>query len=227
MSANKLLSSLAFAVAATVGANALAAQPDWYVGGDVGWNNAENVDLTFTSGPHPVPFDDGWIGTLKAGARFGAVRAEVEYAHRSNDAEFFGPPGSIDNARGSIDSDALMLNGYFDFKPQGKITPYVGAGVGAIQVEADNIRKDITFCCSGIVDDDDTAFAIQLMAGAAFAVTSSLDVTVEYRYLLADASFDYAIGCDVDDTIGSCGVEGKASDDYKNQSLLLGLRYRF
>jgi opacity protein-like surface antigen len=223
----KLFSCLAFAVAASVGTSALAAQPAWYIGGDVGSNNAADMDLSFPSGPHPVPFDDGWIGTLKAGARFGAVRAEVEYAHRSNDAEFFGPPGDIDNARGSIDSDALMLNGYFDFAAQGKITPYVGAGVGGIRVEADDIRKDISFCCSGIVDDDDTVFAIQLMAGAAFAVTSSVDVTVEYRYLLADPSFDFATGCDVDDTIGTCGVDGRSSDDYKNQSLLLGLRYRF
>lgn len=214
-----------------MGTNALAAQPtSWYVGGDVGLNSAGDVEWTFPSGPHPVPLDDGWVGTLKAGARVGTRgRAELEYAHRSNDADFFGPPGDIDTASGSITSDALMLNAYFDFNPQARITPYVGAGVGGIRVEADNIRKDLggSSCCSGIVDDEDTVFAIQVMAGAAYAATANLDVTVEYRYLLSDPSFEYATGCAANQSISSCGVDGKSSDNYTNQSLLVGLRYRF
>lgn len=207
---------------------ALAARSTWYVGGDLGWNNTHDVDWTFTSGTHPVPFDDGWVGALKVGTYVAGIRAELEYAHRTNDAQYFGPPGSIDNARGSIKSDALMLNAYYDFRPSGRITPYVGAGVGAAQVKADNIRKDISGCCSGIVDDKDTVAALQVMAGAAYAVNSNLDVTVEYRYFLSqDPSFNYATACDSSESVSTCGVDGKVSDDYNNHSILVGLRYRF
>ena len=212
---------------------ALAARSTWYVGGDLGWNKTNDVEWGLQGAwidSHPVPFDDGWVGALKVGTYVAGIRAELEYAHRSNDAKEFGPLADVDNARGSIKSDALMLNAYYDFTPTGRITPYVGAGVGAARVEANNIRKALapTDCCSGIVDDKDTVAALQVMAGAAYAVNSNLDVTAEYRYFLSqDPSFNYATGCDPSESVSTCGVLGKVSDNYNNHSILVGLRYRF
>lgn len=230
MQIHKLISRAVIVAAASVSTSVMAAQPAWYVGGDLGWNNSNDVTWTLTSGDHSVPFDDGWMGSLKVGTDVLGVRAEVEYAHRSNDAQYFGTPGSIDPAKGSIKSDALMLNAYYDFTPTGKITPYVGAGIGFAQVQADSIRKNIgTSCCSGLVDDKDTVAAMQLMAGAAYAVSSNLDFTLEYRFFVTkDPSFDYATGCNWNDSISSCGgPDGKTSDSYNNHSIMVGLRYRF
>lgn len=207
---------------------ASAAQPGWYVGGDLGYNNTTDPAWAFTSGQHTTPFDGGWVGALKVGRDMGMWRAELEYSHRKNDAQYFGPPGDMDIARGDITSDTLMVNGYYDFMPTGQVTPYLGAGIGVSKVEANDVRKDITNCCSGIVDDSDTVMAAQLMAGAAYQVSSNLAMNVEYRFMVTkDPSFDYGTACDHDESIAACGVAGQTSGSYRNHSVMVGVRYSF
>ena len=228
MKSNKVLPLVALAGALFCGSSVAANASGWYVGGDLGYNNTSDPDWTFTSGTHTTPFDDGWVGALKVGRDLGAWRAELEYSHRSNDAGYFGPPGSMDPAKGSIRSNALMLNAYFDFAATGKVTPYLGVGVGGSKVEANDVRKDITGCCTGIVDDSDTVVSGQVMAGAAYEAAPNLDVTFEYRYFFSQKpSFDYAVACSATDSISSCGVVGQTSGDYRNHNVMVGLRYRF
>ena len=228
MKNRKLITLIAISSTLFTG-TAIAASPSgWYGGADLGYNKTEDVSWAFNTGSHPVPFDDGWAGTLKVGKDMGVWRAELEYDHRSNDAKLFGPPGSIDNAKGDISSDSLMFNAYYDFTPTGKITPYLGAGIGVSHVQANDIRKDINGCCTGIVDGSDDVAAMQVMAGAAYQATPNLDVTLEYRYFFTEKpSFDYATACSSTDSIGSCGVAGSTSGDYRNHSILVGLRYWF
>lgn len=235
MKPHKLLALAAVSSALLHSGIAAAADPTgWYLGGDIGFSKTLEADWVLNNGwapAHPTPFDNNWVGALKVGKDLGAWRAEVEYAHRSNDAKHFGPPPyDVDNAKGKITSNTLMFNGYYDFTATGRITPFVGAGIGANRVKADDIRKDLTptDCCTGIVDGSDTVVAAQVMAGFAYQAAPNLDLTFEYRYLFSGKpSFDYATACGGSDTIGSCGVEGSTSDRYRNHSILIGLRYRF
>lgn len=234
MKTTKRLAITALAPLLYAGA-ALSADPaGWYIGGDLGYSKTSTAEWMLSNGwapSHPTPFDSSWMGALKVGKDFGAWRGEVEYAHRSEDAKHFGPPPyDVDNAKGDITSNSLMLNVYYDLTTTNKATPYLGIGIGASNVEANNIRKDLapTDCCSGIVDGSDTVAAIQLVAGLAYEAAPNLDITLEYRYFLANKpDFNYATACSGSDSIGDCGIEGKTSDQYRNQSVLIGLRYRF
>jgi opacity protein-like surface antigen len=58
------------------------------------------------------------------------------------------------------------------------VTPYVGLGVGYGKVSLNLKELDGTV----VVDDDDTVYSYQLMAGAAVNVTENFSLTAEYRY---------------------------------------------
>jgi opacity protein-like surface antigen len=83
---------------------------------------------------------------------------------------------------------AVMLNGYYDFNTNSKITPFVGAGVG---YGSTNISSNATATISGatvpLVSNTSTAstsgFAYQFKAGVGYALTDRNDIYLQYRYL--------------------------------------------
>ncbi|MEM1390975.1 MAG: outer membrane beta-barrel protein [Pseudomonadota bacterium] len=78
---------------------------------------------------------------------------------------------------GEIESLSLFANVYYDFDTGTAFTPYVGGGIGFSDV-------DVTYEPSGvgIIDDGGTEFAYQFKAGAAYAVSETVDVFGEYAY---------------------------------------------
>jgi opacity protein-like surface antigen len=80
-----------------------------------------------------------------------------------------------------------MLNGYVDLGTWNRITPYVGAGIGAAYVRTSGTYSNNPpggqFDYSG--DHSEWNFAWALMAGAEYAVTDrwSLDAGYQYRDL--------------------------------------------
>ena len=164
-------------------------------GTSVGWNTV---------------FDEGDAFSIAWGREFGSnLRFEIELSAQDNDVETHSgvtvadtlnidtedagvlitgsanigaSVGAVVSAgRGSIDTNYLMINGYYDFPTGSAITPYLGAGIGYADA-------DITFNPSGIdiVDDSDSTFAYQLTAGAEFAVSDSFDLFGQLRYRATD-----------------------------------------
>lgn len=209
-------------VGALSAAPALASDAGWYMGAGVGVNWTNDTVHDLTTGDHDTNFEAGWAGFLKGGYDWGSWRAELEYAHRNNDANYFGPSGSIARANGSVNSDALMLNAYYDFAATGKVTPYIGAGLGAVRVEANDVRRSVNN--TAVLSGDDTVVGAQLMAGAAYALTPNVDATLEYKFLIAqEPDFNYATGCSYP---SACSNVGTASDGYRNHTIAAGLRWR-
>lgn len=186
------------------------AQPQGFylgLGGGANWtsdSDAEGPRINST-----IDFDTGWLGSLSGGYSFAnGIRTEFETAYRSNSVD------SVSNAigaQGDATSWALMGNLYYDFRNSSRFTPYVGVGLGTVNVDADGVVP----ATGARINDNDWAFAYQGIAGVSFAATDALSVFGDYRYLRAhDPEFT---------TTDNRNVEA----DYANHGVMIGLRYSF
>ena len=216
-----------------------------YLGAGAGVNFLNRTDITGTYtdpfGPSPVQrpllgagaeFDWGFAGVVSLGWGFGnGLRAEIEGNYRQNDTSAY----KYDNitypgANGTATSYGAMLNVLYDIDIGGLlggITPYVGAGVGAIWHEYKNVGSRAPFF--GAVTDIDvyngtsSAFAGQAIAGLSLPISTvpGLVATAEYRYMMtAGHNFD-------SNTVVGVNLKASADVDNLNHSLLIGLRYAF
>jgi outer membrane protein OmpA-like peptidoglycan-associated protein len=186
----------------------------WYGRADVGYSVDGESDFEESSGGTPIgEFDlsheSDWAEFLGLGYAFSnGFRAEGELGHRFNQLD----EGDLSDY-GLLDGDvhvwSAMANLFYDFNRGSGVEPYVGVGVGAARINTGLVGP------GGTVDDSDTVFAYQAMAGIAFRLTEQLDLDVGYRYFEADdASFTSDIPTDVD-------------QDYTHQAVTVGLRYQF
>jgi len=73
----------------------------------------------------------------------------------------------------------VMANILFRY-PQGKIHPFVGAGLGLSNATLEE----------GAWDDDDTAFASQFIAGVNFEIAPNLSAELAYKYFYSEYEFE-------------------------------------
>jgi outer membrane protein OmpA-like peptidoglycan-associated protein len=209
---------------ALMAAAALAAMPamasaqvvdGFYVGGGLGFNYLQEVDITpnaaLGGGKYSADPDGGFVGLLSLGYGFGnGLRLEVEGNYRLN------------TGAGDFSQYGVMANALFDFDFGIGIFPYVGAGAGYAFVDIDgstNVRNGVT----RTTNDDQGGFAFQGIVGAALPISAvpGLSVTAEYRFFAVTGLDDFSAR-------SSTGVTGKSGvDDLYNHSALLGLRYAF
>jgi opacity protein-like surface antigen len=132
-------------------------------------------------------------------------RSELEFAYRSGDADPF-----AGGATGDFASTSLMINGYYDFASTGRITPYVGAGLGYVT----EIDFDIAGGTAGGEYSGRGGVAWQVMAGAAYGLSDRLSLLGEVRYFDAGSR-----------TLS--GTAGNFTADYATMEAIVGLRFRF
>ncbi|MDH5457868.1 MAG: outer membrane beta-barrel protein, partial [Nitrospinota bacterium] len=137
---------------------------------------------------------NGVNGALAIGAKMGMLRAEIEAVYRYNPNDKFVDGLGPEGADGSLSTAHIFLNGYIEFDVLGVITPYAGLGLGYGTVSLNLKELDGTV----VVDDDDTVYSYQLMAGAAVNVTENFSLTAEYRYFdtINDAQLNLSGGLD-------------------------------
>ncbi len=192
--------------------------PHWYIGvqgsipfleeTDVTANNASLGDLDFDSG-YGIGASLGYKPRT-GNAIVDQMRFEGEYYFRSNDFdELNSQTGASAQLPGDINSQSFMVNTYYDFATGTTISPYIGGGLGVTEIEIDAPTLAL--------EDEDTVFAYQLMAGISWAPKSLLntELNLGYRYLDAsDPSFTTDAGATVD-------------HQYEHHSIEAGARFRF
>ena len=158
---------------------ALARDNSWYIGADAGVVLVEDQDITFTPGnggaaSNTVPgvdYHKGFDVDGNIGYDFGGFRLEAEAAYKRAlvdlDKSGFG---------GSASALSFMLNGLLDFGPDDGLQGFVGGGVG---VSRGKLANDL-------VNDSDTGFAWQAIAGVRYPLTSHVDVSLKYRFFNQD-----------------------------------------
>ena len=191
----KLAAAVALASTA-LATPALARDDSWYVGVGGGVMIVEDLDLDIGTFNNAGTLDHkkGYDFEGVVGYDFGGFRAEVEVGYREADikAGRFNTPGIPGSANGTGnlvtgsyamngDSNALsfMVNGMLDFGDDDGLQGFVGGGAGVARV-------DVAPVFAGpFLDDSDTGFAWQAIAGVRAPLTRNIDVGLKYRFFNA------------------------------------------
>lgn len=117
----------------------------------------------------------------------------------------------VADGRGQVDQLTAFGNVLFDIEFGRPFSVYVGAGAGIMNV-------DVTYepSLTTIVEDEQTVFGYQALAGVNFNVSDELDVTAGYRFRMSeDVEVDTAL------------FPGVVEVENRSSNFELGLRYRF
>ena len=186
----------------------------WYLGAKGGIVFPRDTSFQGPNSRTPLFKNDqkrGWTAGGQLGYDFGRFRMESDiYYSRSslrNTAIFaypdFGLPGSY-SASGRTDSWNFMLNALIDIIQTDRLTFSVGGGVGAARTKLNALRPSSSI---NSVTDSDWAFAYQGIAGMRYALSDSLDLTLDYRYAeTAKNNFLRGTGSPVDAKLKSHAV---------------------
>lgn len=173
--------------------DALAQTSPFYVGVFGGYVMPEdmNFDVTTAGVSFDVTTDSTGIIGFKFGyvlpaARFLALEMEFNHMFEHN----YGPT-TVPSARGDVREagDVYLSNFFFNALlryPDGKIHPYVGAGIGScyFNISGTETLGGVTW----FEEEDDYSFAWQFLAGVNFEIANNLSVDLGYRYYGTDAS---------------------------------------
>jgi opacity protein-like surface antigen len=198
----------------------------WYLGGALGLNWVADQDVVRTTtvgalAPAIIETNLDWDrgASLSAvlGYRLNAnLRVEGELARRSNDIDRVRlPTGFTASGGGDIAVTSVIFNALYEFSTGSPLNPYVGAGLGAAYLDF-----DITDSLSS-ASDTNSAWAFQAIAGVNWAVSPRWELFAQYQYFWVP---DAGIAATTRRTPSSNTYE---LDDYRSQSVSVGLRYRF
>lgn len=201
----KLAVAMALATTALAGP-AFARDGAWYAGVEGGAMLVEDIDFDLRTSTgaqvnnavnidHEPGFDVGAV----LGYDFGAFRVEAEVAYRDANLDAVrvgngvppvdvaastlapGTAGTYEAADGNTRAWSAMLNALLDFG--GDESPwggFVGGGVGIARVKSSEYQ--LAKFGPAFLDDRDTSFAWQLIAGVRRALTQNVDVGLKYRF---------------------------------------------
>jgi outer membrane protein OmpA-like peptidoglycan-associated protein len=172
-----------------------------------------------------LDFDTGWAGFATVGYGFEKNwRIELELGYRDNDAQLDrtkcygygeavafvseGPYCSTRTYEGDLTEYTAMINVIYDVPLTEKLDLNLGLGAGVDYVQLDLARNGRT-----LVDESDTRFAFQAIAGLTYQVTKRLDLTLTYRYL------------NVSEPEFAARYKTLELDDLEKHTVTVGLRY--
>ncbi len=171
----------------------------FYLGPEGGWTKLQSQTNTLTirngrgteSVSHSVTgnFDSGFNAGVRAGYMWGPWRFEEEYSYRFNSLSSLSPLGGY--VQGNTHSNAIMTNALFDFTLGWPITPHIGGGVGAVNVDTGASTTSTIAVPTGpttgvLVSPRISAnrweFGYQGIAGIRYLINPALALDIDYRY---------------------------------------------
>jgi opacity protein-like surface antigen len=217
----------------------------WYLRGDIGMSNQKVDDLwnAYYEGEDysilEKDFDPSWFIGLGIGYQFNEwLRADItgEYRAKSDFSGLDYIEGTPDVSN-DFDSEkeewTFLANVYWDIGTWHRITPFIGAGVGAsynkigFLTDSNVLDPQSGPACptNGCADSNgEWQFAWALHAGLAFALAPNMTIELAYRFLaLGDAKSG-----DIYDLNGvSNDVNPLEFEDLYSHDIKLGFRYSF
>ena len=213
----------------------LAADSPWYVGASVGNNWLSDGDIPRTTYLNGAPthltdanadFDRRSTYSAVLGYRFSdAWSVEGEFAHRTNKTDRLSAAGvssaSMALEQVELRSNSVMANARYSFPGLGPLRPYVGAGVGASEVRMKWTRRPPANG-AGAISDDNWAFAYQAQVGLDLELAKHWTLNAQYQYFRVGSP-------DVSTNRRVTAITSQTWEvnDYKAQTLSIGLRYAF
>ena len=226
------LAILAALASTALAAPAFARDNAWYVGAEGGGMLLEDLKfdvspvLPITGGQTTVDSKVGFDVDGIIGYDFGMFRLEGEVGYKRNRVNSIttgpsrtpaniggvgAPPATYPDASGKNSALSFMVNGLLDFGGEEGFSGYVGGGAGVARVKFSgyNVSGD------DFLNDSDSKFAWQAIAGVRYPVTTNVDVGVKYRFFNVR-------NVKVFDRLGA-EYEG----NWRSHSVLLSLVYNF
>jgi OmpA-OmpF porin, OOP family len=219
--------AIGLALASTALASpSMARDGQWYVGVDGGAMLVEDLQLDIGAAPieGTANTNTGYDFGAVVGYDFGGFRLEAETSYREADLTSFTssvpgiPSGSgsglstsgLKATGGDVNALSFMVNGMLDFGEDDGLQGFVGGGVGVARVDVQQ-----QFAAPSWLDDSDTGFAWQALAGIRAPLSDSWDVGLKYRFFNAP-------GVDLVDRLGR-----DVSTRFRSHSLMGSLVYNF
>lgn len=181
-----------------------------------GYTNLAPVTISDPTGDFRLDATDGYgLGAALGQYQGLNLRTEIEFSFRENELTSITSPGdstfvppAFENA--DVRSFSGMANAIWEFVEfrSARVKPYVGAGFGFVNVEAEATVAGVDAFAG--IDDSDSSFAFQVIGGLNFRVNETVDIFGEYRYLKADSL-----------QLGNFGF------DYETSNVFGGLRVKF
>lgn len=190
-----------------------------YYGGLMGGLNLlQDSDVSGSGVNATASFDHGYailgvVGYDYGKYSFGGLRSELELGYRSNGADSISGSNTtvgVGGLSGDVKAYSAMINGLYDLPVNFPVRPYLGAGIGIAHIDVDKVARD-----SGFINDSDTQFAYQGIAGLGWDVDPKWRVNLDYRYFST---------LDPDFTTGS---NANVSGEYHTHTVMLGFAYKF
>lgn len=216
-----------------------------YLRGDIGYSISgepktyfySEIGMGYPSGELvEADRESGWLAEVGVGCGAdilgrGAIgyglRFDTTFGVRQDWDVTGGVPGktAYETATASVTSYTQMFNFYKDFGMTGRVTPYVGAGIGFAYHDMDHVdvnHDGITYSVEG---DADLAFAWSLMAGISVQVSSNVKLDFGYRYIDMGRAES---GTEIVSIYGALPEDPYLSvDDLTAHELKVGMRYSF
>ena len=221
----------------------------WYLRGNLGYGIHTDADLTggLDSSFHGngLQSEGNVAGSLGVGYDFGNNwRLELDGDSLWTD---LGSISQIPSSSAKLRTTSAMLNAIYDFDDFGSWEPYVGAGLGLVEADADFTAHDflnpfgagqaiaISPACvaartagqgeSCDISESDTSLGWQLLAGLGYSISENLKWDTHYTYRDA-ASFEFD-GIRTNGITGATNAFSSNLSDVGSHSLVTGFRYLF
>ncbi len=179
---------------------AASAQTDGlYAGAEAGVNFVPSLKFNANNNIWKQQQDPGYAILGQVGYGFGNIRLEGEVGWRSNGVNKFSDNFGDHSVDGSVrGAGSIMGNVYYDFHNDSPWTPYIGVGIGGVNVNESNLKVD----GAQLSSDSNFVLGYQGIAGVSYAIDPQLSLRADYRYLRTEAA--------------TVGVTDAYNDNYAN-----------
>lgn len=190
----------------------------WYLRGDIGYSWLKGGSAEAANGfPAPTSgkLNNNINASIGAGIKSGWLRSDitVDFIPATNYTGQVVTPG---DATAKVTATTVLLNGYLDLGSWYRMTPYVGAGIGAANMHISNFVSAVTPPFTPNSSRSQWNLAWAGMTGVAFSIAPNLVVDVGYRYVsLGDVRTE-------PDAFGSFKLKNIAAHEVR-----IGLRWNF
>ena len=211
------LSTVVLAAALTCGFASAAAADGWYFSAGTGVNYVPNLKISNSAAaanPTKTSSDIGMVIVGAVGYSFDPIRIEGEFGWRDNANDKVTTPlfGSS-SAGGDLQPVSMMANAYYDFNTGTPFTPYLGAGVGAVDMMARIDQSGTT-----LLNASRVGLGYQGIVGASYKINDALSLKADYRYMATT---------DIDLPNSPAVGAGTAKLGYESHAVLIGFIYHF
>jgi len=156
----------------------------------------------FDSAHQPFGGTGGTVGLM----RLDGWRIGSEVAYYGDAIKNGAAGGGPADTQGRLSAMTIMGNLFYEIDTLSLVRPYFGGGVGLLRAR----RHDLIVRGMTVPDDTSTEIAFQVGTGIAIGIAGDVDLTLDYRFLIADhPDFD------------------RLDAEFSEHSGTLGMRWRF